>query len=233
MILPFLESGAHADPEDFPPVTQALSEPNGLLAVGGDLSLPRMIAAYRRGIFPWFSADDPILWWAPDPRTVLLPDEFHCSRTLQRWRRQDRYKVTVDQAFEAVVRGCAAPRSNQDGTWIVPAMREAFVRLHRAGVGHSVEVWSGDELVGGLFGAKLGRAAFGESMFSRAPNASKFALAAILLDGCWGEIDFLDCQFTTEHLLSLGAIEWSRSFFVRQLAKSQLDDAPTAQGIFI
>ncbi|ANJ67184.1 leucyl/phenylalanyl-tRNA--protein transferase [Halothiobacillus diazotrophicus] len=233
MILPFLESGAHADPEDFPPVTQALSEPNGLLAVGGDLSLPRMIAAYRRGIFPWFSADDPILWWAPDPRTVLLPNEFHCSRTLQRWRRQDRYKVTVDQAFEAVVRGCAAPRSNQDGTWIVPAMREAFVRLHRAGVGHSVEVWSGDELVGGLFGAKLGRAAFGESMFSRAPNASKFALAAILLDGCWGEIDFLDCQFTTEHLLSLGAIEWSRSYFVRQLAKSQLDDAPTAQGIFI
>lgn len=233
MILPFLDSGIHADPQDFPPVSQALSEPNGLLAVGGDLSPPRMLAAYQRGIFPWFSADDPILWWSPDPRTVLLPEEFHCARSLEKWRRQNRYAVTVDQAFEQVVAGCAAPRARQDGTWIVPAMYDAFVALYRAGVGHSVEVWSGNQLVGGLFGAKLGRAAFGESMFSRAPNASKFALAAILLDRCWGEIDFLDCQFTTEHLLSLGAVEWSRSYFVRQLAKSQLDDTPARHGISV
>lgn len=231
MILPFLDAGHQADPQDFPPVSMALKEPNGLLAVGGDLSLPRMIAAYQRGIFPWFSTDDPILWWAPDPRTVLLPQAFHCSRSLARWRRQHKYTITVDQAFSDVVAHCAAPRADQEGTWIVPAMYDAFLRLHRAGIGRSVEVWDGDRLVGGLFGAQLGRAAFGESMFSRAPNASKFALAAILLDNCWGEIDFLDCQFATTHLLSLGAVEWSRSFFVRQLAISQLDGTPIRQGI--
>jgi len=208
------------DPQAFPPVTNALREPNGLLAAGGDLSVARLEAAYRRGIFPWYSEGDPILWWSPDPRTLFTPGAFHVSRSLAKWRRQGRYRVTVDTAFAAVVDGCAGPRGGEPGTWIVPAMREAFVALHDAGVAHSVEVWSGDELVGGLFGSRIGRAAFGESMFSRAPNASKFALAAILVDAAWGEIDFLDAQFSTEHLLSLGAEEYPRSVFVRWVAEA-------------
>lgn len=217
MFLPFLSEGAQADPTDFPPVHKALREPNGLLAVGGDLSLPRLLAAYERGIFPWYGADDPILWWAPDPRTVFTPGTFHLSRSLAKWRRQAHYRITVDCAFAEVVAGCAAPRSDQDGTWIVPELFDAFLRVFHAGYGHSVEVWQGDQLVGGLFGARFGRAAFGESMFSRASNASKCALAAILLDQAWGPIDFLDCQFSTEHLLSLGAQEWSRSRFMQRL----------------
>jgi len=208
------------DPQAFPPVSSALTEPNGLLAAGGDLSVARLAAAYRRGIFPWYSEGDPILWWSPDPRTLFVPGRFHVSRSLAKWRRQRRYRVTVDTAFAAVVDGCAAPRAGDPGTWIVPAMRRAFLGLHAAGIAHSVEVWSGDELVGGLFGSRLGRAAFGESMFSHAPNASKFALAAILVDRVWGDIAFLDAQFSTEHLLSLGAEEYPRSVFVRWLAEA-------------
>lgn len=220
MILPFLSEGPHADPNDFPPVHRALREPNGLLAAGGDLTPSRMISAYKRGIFPWFGAGDPVLWWAPDPRTVLTPEGFHLSRSLSKWHRQRRYRITVDQAFADVVAGCAAPRKDQDGTWIVPNLFKVFVALHEAGHAHSVEIWDDRQLVGGLFGAKFGRAAFGESMFSRAPNASKLALTAILVDKCWGDIDFLDCQFTTTHLLSLGAEEWSRSHFNKRLAQS-------------
>ncbi|WP_407276295.1 leucyl/phenylalanyl-tRNA--protein transferase [Halothiobacillus sp. DCM-1] len=223
MMLPFLSEGPQADPTDFPPVRQALREPNGLLAVGGDLSLPRLLAAYERGIFPWYSAGDPILWWAPDPRTVLTPERFHLSRSLDKWRRQGRYRITVDQAFAEVVAGCAAPRADQDGTWIVPALFDAFLAVFHAGYGHSVEVWQDDRLVGGLFGARFGRAAFGESMFSRAPNASKFALAAILRDQVWGPIDFLDCQFSTAHLLRLGAQEWSRTRFMHRLKLAMQD----------
>lgn len=213
------------DPAAFPPVASALTEPNGLLAAGGDLSVARLEAAYRRGIFPWYSEGDPILWWSPDPRTLFIPARFHVSRSLAKWRRQERYRVTVDTAFAAVVDGCAAPRNGEPGTWIVPAMRQAFLDLHAAGIAHSVEVWSGDELVGGLFGSRIGRAAFGESMFSRAPNASKFALAAILVDAAWGDIEFLDAQFSTEHLLSLGAEEYPRSVFVRWLAEVTTDTA--------
>ena len=208
------------DPEAFPPVASALSEPNGLLAAGGDLSVTRLEAAYRRGIFPWYSEGDPILWWSPDPRTLFTPERFHVSRSLAKWRRQGRYRVSVDTAFAAVVDGCAAPRAGDPGTWIVPAMRQAFLDLHAAGIAHSVEVWSGEELVGGLFGSRIGRAAFGESMFSYAPNASKFALAAILVDRVWGDIAFLDAQFSTEHLLSLGAEEYPRSVFSRWLAEA-------------
>lgn len=208
------------DPRAFPPVSSALTEPNGLLAAGGDLSAERLEAAYRRGIFPWYSDGDPILWWSPDPRTLLTPERFHVSRSLAKWRRQGRYAITVDTAFAAVVDGCAAPRAGDPGTWIVTAMRQAFRDLHAAGIAHSVEVWSGDELVGGLFGSRIGRAAFGESMFSRAPNASKFALAAILVDRAWGDIAFLDTQFSTGHLLSLGAEEYPRSVFVRWLAEA-------------
>lgn len=205
------------DPAVFPPVSTALTEPNGLLAAGGDLSVERLTAAYRRGIFPWYAEGDPILWWSPDPRTLFRPHRFHVSRSLAKWRRQERYRVTVDRAFADVVDGCAGPRRSETGTWIVPAMRRAFLDLHAAGIAHSVEVWDGDTLVGGLFGSRLGRAAFGESMFSRSPNASKFALAAILVDGAWGTIDFLDAQFSTDHLLGLGAEEYPRSVFTRWL----------------
>jgi leucyl/phenylalanyl-tRNA--protein transferase len=229
MILPFLSAGEQADPTDFPPAHRALKEPNGLLAFGGDLSLSRMIAAYQRGIFPWFGVGDPILWWCPDPRTVLTPEQFHLSQSLKKWRRQSRYRITVNQAFADVVAGCAAPRAEQDGTWIVPELFAVFLALHQAGFGYSVEVWDKNQLVGGLFGAKFGRVAFGESMFSRAPNASKFALAAILVDNCWGELDFMDCQFTTRHLLSLGAQEWSRSYFLHRLTTSLQSQALATQ----
>ncbi len=212
-----------ADPSGFPPTSWALDEPNGLLAAGGDLSVERLLAAYCRGIFPWFSRGDPILWWSPDPRTLFEPDRFHVSRSLAKWRRQQRYRVTADTAFAAVVDGCAAPRGDDPETWIVPEMREAFVALHEAGHARSVEVWDGSKLVGGLFGTQIGRAAFGESMFSRAPNASKFALAAILVDGIWGDIDFLDTQFSTAHLLGLGAEEVSRDEFRRRLAAATAD----------
>ena len=214
------------DPAVFPPVASALTEPNGLLAAGGDLSVERLTAAYRQGIFPWYSEGDPILWWSPDPRTLFTPERFHVSRSLAKWRRQERYRVTVDRAFAAVVDGCAGPRRGDPGTWIVPAMRQAFLDLHAAGIAHSVEVWDGDSLVGGLFGSRLGRAAFGESMFSRAPNASKFALAAILVDGVWGEIDFLDAQFSTEHLLGLGAEEYPRPVFTRWLDEASRSGTP-------
>jgi len=216
MILPILGD----DPADFPPVHRALKEPEGLLAMGGELSSTRMIHAYLRGIFPWFSEGDPIFWWSPDPRTVITPEGFHVSRSLAKWRRQERYEITVDRDFSAVLDGCAAPRVDQAGTWLLPEMRQAFKALHQLGLAHSVEVWDRDELVGGVFGVRIGRAAFGESMFSRRPNASKLALAAILVDECWGKIDFLDCQFSTEHLLSLGAEEWSRRRFTRQLEQA-------------
>jgi leucyl/phenylalanyl-tRNA--protein transferase len=207
-------------PGDFPPVSRALDEPDGLLAVGGDLSVERLLAAYCRGIFPWFGRNDPILWWSPNPRALFFPGQFHVSRSLAKWRSQGRYRVTTDTAFAAVVDGCAAPRGDDPETWIVPAMREAFVALHEAGHARSVEVWQEDTLVGGLFGTCIGRAAFGESMFSRAPNASKFALAAILVDGVWGEIDFLDTQFATAHLDRLGVTEIPRAEFVARLTRA-------------
>lgn len=209
-----------ADVDAFPNPHRALDEPNGLLAIGGDLDPHRLLAGYRRGIFAWFAEHDPILWWCPDPRTVITPQSFHLSRTLAKWRRQQRYNISVDQAFDQIVTGCAAPRSDQEGTWILPSMREAFSALHQMGAARSVEVWSDGSLVGGLFGIKIGRAAFGESMFSLQPNASKLALAAILLDEAWGPVDFLDTQFTTGHLLRMGAEEWSRAAFLRALNKA-------------
>lgn len=210
-------------PGDFPPVSHALDDPEGLLAIGGDLSVERLLAAYCRGIFPWFGRHDPILWWSPDPRALFSPGRFHVSRSLAKWRRQGRYRISTDTAFAAVVDGCAAPRGDDPETWIVPAMRAAFVALHEAGYAHSVEVWQGETLVGGLFGTRIGRAAFGESMFSRAANASKFALAAILVDRVWGEIDFLDTQFATGHLDSLGVEEVPRTQFVERLTRATAD----------
>jgi len=190
----------------FPPVR--LAEPDGLLAVGGDLSPERLLLAYRLGIFPWFGPGDPILWWSPAPRLVLLPEEFRISRRLARLIGQQRFRVTMDTAFCAVIESCAAmERPGQPGTWITPEMVEAYATLHELGYGHSVECWLGGELVGGLYGIELGEVFFGESMFSRQANASKVALAALVdrLKNRGGRL--IDCQLATRHLMSLGARE--------------------------
>jgi leucyl/phenylalanyl-tRNA--protein transferase len=205
-------------PSQFPDPALAEQEPNGLLAVGGDLSVERLMAAYRLGIFPWYGERQPILWWSPDPRLVLFPRAVRVSRSLRRTLRRNLYDVSIDCDFGGVVQGCAAPRPTADGTWIVPAMRRAYVRLHGLGHAHSVEVWQGAEPVGGLYGVAVGCAFFGESMFSRATDASKVALIHLArhLD-LWG-YDLIDCQVYTPHLASLGAVEIARSDFQRLLA---------------
>lgn len=201
----------------FPPVELALQSPSGLLAAGGDLSATRLLAAYRLGIFPWFSPGDPILWWSPDPRTVLVPDEFRVSRSLAKILRQHRYEVRFDTAFEQVMRACAAPRNGQPGTWINEDMIAAYVALYRAGQAHSVEVWLDGRLVGGLYGIAIGRMFYGESMFSATSNASKIALAHLARQlGRWG-FGMIDCQMYTTHLASLGAREIPRVEFIARL----------------
>jgi leucyl/phenylalanyl-tRNA--protein transferase len=206
---------ARDDP--FPPVAKALRDPNGLLAAGADLSVPRLLLAYRNGIFPWFSEGQPILWWSPDPRMVLFPPELKISRSLaKRLRRRD-YEVRADTAFGAVMRACAAPRDGQPGTWITSAMTVAYEALHRAGHAHSVETWIAGELAGGLYGVALGRAFFGESMFARATDASKIALAHLARQlARWG-YGMIDCQMATGHLARLGAREIPRTEFMRNL----------------
>lgn len=196
-----------------------MRDPNGLLAAGGDLSPDRLIQAYRHGCFPWFQDGQPILWWSPDPRTVLLPDELHVSRSLAKVLRQQRYRVTFDTDFAAVIRACAEPRTYADGTWITDSMQAAYLELHQRGLAHSVEVWDGDALVGGLYGLGMGQLFFGESMFSRADNASKVGFATLvehLKD--WGFV-LIDCQMPTQHLESLGARSIPRSEFARYLGQ--------------
>jgi len=215
------------DSLDFPALERALREPNGLLAAGGDLSAERLIAAYRHGCFPWFSEGQPLLWWSPDPRTVLFPEEFHLSRSLAKLLRQQRYRVTFDQDFAAVIEGCACPRDYADGTWITDSMRAAYLELHRRGLAHSVEVWDGEQLVGGLYGLAMGQLFFGESMFSRADNASKIGFATLvskLRD--WGFV-LIDCQMPTRHLHSFGARPIARAEFARYL-QQHLDRPSTA-----
>lgn len=205
--------------EPFPPVQTALREPNGLLAAGADLSLPRLLDAYRRGIFPWYSEEDPLLWWSPDPRMVLWLTEFHLSRSLRRVIGSRRFRVTLDADFAAVMRGCAEPRDDDAGTWITREMMVAYTALADAGHGHSVEVWDGPQLAGGLYGVALGRMFFGESMFSRRANASKVALAVLVTQlQRWG-FELIDCQMSTAHLASLGAREISRAEFGRHVAR--------------
>lgn len=201
----------------FPPVEQALREPNGLLAAGGDLQPPRLLDAYRHGIFPWFSAGDPILWWSPDPRMVLFPDEFKISKSLRRTLRNADYRVTVDTAFEQVMRACAAPRDGQDGTWIQEEIIAAYVRLHHMGLAHSIETWMEGRLVGGLYGVSLGRMFYGESMFSLRSDASKIALAHLVLQLRRWNFGMIDCQMNTRHLASLGAREIPRTEFLARL----------------
>ncbi|WP_322977858.1 leucyl/phenylalanyl-tRNA--protein transferase [Pseudomonas sp. C11] len=207
------------DSLDFPPLAKAMCEPNGLLAAGGDLSAARLVQAYRHGCFPWFQDGQPILWWSPDPRTVLFPDELHVSRSLGKVLRQQRYRVTFDQDFTAVIRACAAPRSYTDGTWITTPMQSAYIELYEQGIAHSVEVWQGDELVGGLYGLAMGRLFFGESMFSRADNASKVGFVTLVSKlQEWG-FTLIDCQMPTQHLHSFGARAIARASFAEYLQR--------------
>ncbi len=211
-------------PGAFPPVDAALREPDGLLAAGGDLGTARLLAAYRQGIFPWYDEGQPLLWWSPDPRCVFRPGDLHVSRRLQRDIRRLGWELRCNTHFDAVIRACAGPRRHQPGTWITADMRTAFARLYAAGWAHSIEVWLDDELVGGLYGLAIGRAFFGESMFSARPNASKLALVfldRLLADGTFG---VLDCQVTSPHLASLGATTMPRAAFVALL--EELCDPP-------
>jgi leucyl/phenylalanyl-tRNA--protein transferase len=207
---------SHDDP--FPPVERALKDPNGLLAAGADLSVPRLLDAYRRGIFPWYSGGEPILWWSPDPRMVLPCDELKVSRSLAKNVRNKGYEVRIDTSFERVLKHCAEPRQGEAGTWLGPAMRRAYLELHRAGHAHSFETWRGDELVGGLYGVAIGRMFYGESMFSRASDASKVALVGLVSHLRQKGFPMIDCQMRTPLLASLGAREIPRRDFLRKLA---------------
>jgi leucyl/phenylalanyl-tRNA--protein transferase len=212
-MIPWLEGDAA-----FPPLSLALTVPNGLLCAGGELSPERIVEAYRGGIFPWFSKGQPILWWSPDPRMVLFPSEFKISRSLRRTLRAGHYEVRLDSAFSAVINACAeTPRVGQDGTWITQAMQEAYMRLFELGIAHSVETWVDGQLVGGLYGLSMGRMFYGESMFSLVTDASKIAAAhlARFIEG--RGFGMIDCQMNTSHLASLGAREIARSDFMRQL----------------
>jgi len=211
----------------FPPVESALRHPAGLLAAGADLSPQRLIDAYRLGIFPWFSAGEPILWWSPDPRMVLFPGEVKISRSLAKRLRRREFEARLDTAFAEVMRACAAPRQGADGTWITPQMQQAYLRLHELGWAHSVETWVEGELVGGLYGIAIGRAFYGESMFARTSDASKVALAHLARHLESRGFGMIDCQMSTAHLASLGAREIPRREFVaalRELTRS--GDAP-------
>lgn len=211
----------------FPPLEKALHEPNGLLAAGGDLSPQRLVQAYRHGCFPWFEAGQPILWWSPSPRMVLFPSELHVSRSLRKLLRQERYRVTFDQGFTAVIQACAGPRNYTDGTWITTEMQAAYLQLHQQGFAHSVEVWDGDALVGGLYGLAMGQLFFGESMFSRADNASKVGFATLVEHLQQAGFVLIDCQMHTGHLQSLGARTISRAEFAGYL-HDHLDKPNTA-----
>jgi leucyl/phenylalanyl-tRNA---protein transferase len=200
----------------FPPPDYA--DPSGLIAVGGDLSSERLLEAYRVGIFPWYSDDQPILWWSPDPRFMLELDEFKISRSLQKTLRRKVFQVTFDRVFEEVIASCSVvPREGQRGTWITQEMRDAYLELHGLGYAHSVESWFGGKLVGGLYGVSLGKAFFGESMFHHKTDASKVALATLVEKlKSWG-FHFIDSQMTTEHMMSLGAKEVPRRIFLKRL----------------
>jgi leucyl/phenylalanyl-tRNA--protein transferase len=201
----------------FPDPALAETEPDGLLAVGGDLSPQRLANAYRQGIFPWYSEGQPILWWSPDPRMVLFPERLHVSRSLRKVLRRGLFEVTFDRDFDAVIHACAAPRKTGDGTWITPQMMTAYRRLHEQGLAHSVEAWHQGELVGGLYGVTLGRLFFGESMFSAMRDASKVAFVHLVRSLQAAGCPLIDCQVHTTHLESLGAELIPRARFLRLL----------------
>jgi len=212
--IPWLDDWA-----DFPDTASALKEPNGLLAAGGSLSPEWLLAAYQRGLFPWFNEGEPILWWSPDPRLVLFPNEIRIHRSLRRVLRQHRFEVRIDTDFPAVIAACAKPREPGGGTWILPAMQAAYCRMFELGYAHSVECWLEGRLVGGLYGMALGRVFFGESMFSLETDASKVALAYLARLLAAKDFAMIDCQMRTAHLLSMGAREIPRSEFCAGLKR--------------
>ncbi|TVO69235.1 leucyl/phenylalanyl-tRNA--protein transferase [Denitromonas ohlonensis] len=212
-MIPWLEA------PDFPPLTRALAEPNGLLAAGGQLTPAWLLAAYRRGIFPWFSEGEPIMWWSPDPRMVLLPSQVRITRSLAKTLRSDRFEVRFDTVFAQVMAGCAAPRADGHGTWITAHMQAAYLRLHELGYAHSVECFIDNELVGGLYGIALDKAFFGESMFSRVSDASKVALAHLARFLDQRGVGLIDCQMTTSHLSNMGGVEIPRAAFSQALSQ--------------
>ena len=202
-------------PPQFPDTRQALLEPNGLLAAGGQLNTPWLLEAYRHGIFPWFNENEPIMWWSPAPRTVLFPENLKINRSLRKFLRKEPYQITTDQRFTEVMQACAEPRKGQLGSWISPAMIQAYSDLHKAGYAHSYECWDENAvMVGGLYGVAIGRIFFGESMFSHAANASKCCLKALV--DC-GQYHAIDCQMNTEHLVNMGAVDIDRGQFEQLL----------------
>jgi leucyl/phenylalanyl-tRNA--protein transferase len=205
------------DPTDFPNVSLALRDPDGLLAVGGDLSIERLLTAYQRGIFPWYSGDQPILWWSPDPRSVLFPNKLHISRSLRKTLRKQLFTITFDTAFVDVVRACSEPRADGLGTWITDEMQQAYIRLHQAGHAHSVECWLNGKLVGGLYGVAIGNVFFGESMFSRVTDASKVAFVFLVRQLQRWQFELIDCQIQTAYLNQFDAELIPRSRFVQLL----------------
>ena len=212
--------------QPFPPPAQAMRDPNGLLAIGGDLSAARLLRAYAQGIFPWYNPDEPILWWCPDPRCVLLPAQFHTSRRLQRRLNKADFSLTMNHAFRDVLEGCATARDHSRGTWLSTEMKQAYFSLHALGNAQSIELWQHGKLVGGLYGVTLGRAFFGESMFSRVDDASKIILHFLCRQLMAWDYELLDCQVSSPHLLRLGACELSRDTFLQTLRR-----ATTANGV--
>lgn len=224
-MLPWLDE----DHPIFPCIDTALDEPDGLLAAGGNLLPHTLINAYSRGIFPWYSEPDPILWWSPNPRCILKPEEVHISKSMKKCLRQNTYTVTWDTAFTDVMVACAQPRDYTDDTWITQDMLSAYTQLHQQGIAHSIEVWLNNELVGGLYGIAIGSAFFGESMFSLAINSSKFAFIHLCQQLAACGFTLIDCQVESDHLLSLGAYTVDRSVFSNQLKHAvvtQVDSAP-------
>ncbi len=204
---------------DFPPAWLARSD--GLLCIGGDLSPKRLLLAYKNGIFPWFSENEPILWWSPDPRLVLYPDEINVSKSLKKKIRQNKFSIRINHAFEQTITACAKPRKNKhDGTWLVDEMIEAYIDLNALGYAHSIETWREDKLVGGLYGVSIGGSFFGESMFSVESDASKIALVALATHLNKYHFDLIDCQVTTDHLMKMGAVEISRNSFLDTIQNS-------------
>lgn len=203
--------------QPFPDTHHAMTEPDGLLAIGGCLSSERIINAYQHGIFPWYGPSEPILWWSPNPRLVLFPDKIKISRTLRKTINRNIFKTTIDTAFTQVIEACSSPRDHESSTWITPEMKEAYNHLHQQGVAHSIETWHQNELVGGLYGLAIGQVFFGESMFHRKTDASKVAFVHLVRNLQNWQYQLVDCQVRTEHLISLGAEEICRSEFINKL----------------
>ena len=212
--------------QPFPPAQLAMRDPNGLLAIGGDLSVARLVNAYSQGVFPWYNPDEPILWWCPDPRAVLVPGAFHVSRSLARRLRKQDFAVTLDRAFDAVLEACSGPRARGRGTWLGPDMKHAYHELHQRGHAHSIEVWQHGTLAGGLYGVALGRAFYGESMFSGVDDGSKIAMHYLCRQLAAWDFPLMDCQVASPHLATLGATDWPRERFLAVLREAVAQNGP-------